>query len=215
MISVALFRSLTMENAGLAQSVPLWMIRGMKRLSRCLLILFTVLGLPLLAADEILTELRTKADKGEAAAQNTLGVMYRKGEDMTKDPVEAVKWFRKAAEQGYALAQFNLGLMYFKGEGVTKDPVEAIKWYRKAANQDHADALGNLGWMYYEGEGVTKDLVEAFKWYRKAADQGDAHAQNSLGVMYSTPEIDKRLRQPLLPSVTRKCNPVEESRAFS
>jgi len=38
---------------------------------------------------------------------------------LTKDEVEAVKWFRKAAEQNLADAQYNLGVCYAKGEGNT------------------------------------------------------------------------------------------------
>lgn len=38
--------------------------------------------------------------------------MYKFGEGVPQDYVEAVKWFRMAAEQGYAGAQHNLGVMY-------------------------------------------------------------------------------------------------------
>ncbi len=42
---------------------------------------------------------------------------------MTKDYVEAVKWYRKAAEQNHAVAQVNLGVCYANGNGVVKDDV--------------------------------------------------------------------------------------------
>ena len=48
---------------------------------------------------------------------------------MTKDDVEAVKWYRRAAEQNDAMAQSNLGGCYAKGQGVAKDEMEAVKWY--------------------------------------------------------------------------------------
>ena len=75
---------------------------------------------------------KLKAEQGDAIAQHNLGVMYADGEGVTKDYIEAVKWYRKAAEQGLAEAKYNLGLMYAKGNGVTKDYIEAEKWYRKA-----------------------------------------------------------------------------------
>jgi hypothetical protein len=37
------------------------------------------------------------------------GVEYANGEGVTKDPTEAVKWYRRAAEQGYAFAQCSPG----------------------------------------------------------------------------------------------------------
>jgi TPR repeat protein len=124
------------------------------------------------------------AEQGNAPAQFELGRMYDHGEGVAKDPVEAVKWYRKAAEQGNASAQYSFGYMYAHGEGVAKDPVEAVKWYRKAAEQGDARAQGNLGYMYSNGEGVAKDPVEAVKWYRKAAEQGDGLGQRNLGSCY-------------------------------
>jgi len=81
------------------------------------------------------------AEKGDAEAQFTLGVMYRKGDGVPKDPVQAAAWYRKAAVQGLAEAQLNLGVLYSNGDGVLKDPVQAAAWYRKAAAQDLAEAL--------------------------------------------------------------------------
>lgn len=68
------------------------------------LILFSlVVVLPALAQDET-SVLRTKAEQGDKDAQFN-GVMYAKGEGVSKDYVEAVRWYRKAAEQGQAEAQ--------------------------------------------------------------------------------------------------------------
>jgi TPR repeat protein len=49
-------------------------------------------------------------------------------EGVPKDPVEVVKWYRKAAEQGDAKAQYTLGFCYFVGDGVAKDAAEVVKW---------------------------------------------------------------------------------------
>jgi TPR repeat protein len=125
-----------------------------------------------------------EVDPHHAVAQYNLGVMYRKGEGVEKDAVQAGRWFRTAAVQGYALAQHNLGYMCVKGEGMQKDAVQAAHWYRKAAEQGYPKAQ-NLGNMYDNGEGVEKDAVQAVHWYRKAAVQGNAEAQNNLGCMYA------------------------------
>ena len=129
-------------------------------------------------------EVKAKAEAGDASSQLELGLRYHNGEGVAKDPVEAVKWFRKAAEQNIARAQYDLGICYANGEGVAKDPVEAVKWYRKAAEQNYARAHSNLGICYYKGEGVAKDLAEAVKWFRKAAEQNLADAQLRLGFLY-------------------------------
>jgi len=84
--------------------------------------------------------IQERAEAGDAEAQNSLGWMYYKGEEVPEDDVEAAKWFRKAGEQGYASSQNSLGAMYSKGEGVPQDFAEAMEWYRKAAEQGNADA---------------------------------------------------------------------------
>ena len=127
---------------------------------------------------------RIAAERGNTDALNDIGIMYERGQGVTKDDVEATKWYRKAAELGDAWGQNNLGVMYRDGLGVEKDYAEAVKWYRKAAEQGRASGQRNLGYMYEKGYGVTKDQVEAVKWYRKAAEQGDATAQYNLGICY-------------------------------
>jgi TPR repeat protein len=96
-------------------------------------------------------------------AQFNRGNMYRTGEGVPQDDVEAVKWWSKAAEQGYASAQFNLGDMYRTGEGVPQDDVEAVKWYRKAAEQGMAGSQFNLGIRYSNGNGASEDDTPAVR----------------------------------------------------
>ena len=81
---------------------------------------------------------RSLADRGDAAAQYNLGIMYENGRGVRKDDAEAVRWYRKAADQGHLEAQNNLGAMYEDGHGVPQDYVEAVRWYRKAAINGNA-----------------------------------------------------------------------------
>ena len=131
-------------------------------------------------------ETRTKAEQGLAEAQSNLGLMYVKGQGVTRDYAEAVKWYRKAAEQGLAEAQYNLGQMYYKGQGVTRDYAEAVKWFRKAAEQGLAAAQYNLGVMYRKGEGVTRDYEKAYIWFARAAAQGHEDASKTLNITEKT-----------------------------
>ena len=78
---------------------------------------------------------RKAAEQGDAEAQNTLGVMYARGEGVSQDNAEAVKWYRKAAERGHVVAQDNLGNMYQYGFGVPQDYVQAHMWYNLAGAQ--------------------------------------------------------------------------------
>ena len=74
------------------------------------------------------------AERGNAQAQNNLGLMYETGRGVRQDDAEAVRWYRQAAEQGYAEAQYNLGAMYDSGRGVRQDLHLSKEWFGKACD---------------------------------------------------------------------------------
>src|SRR3990167_9421833 len=76
-----------------------------------------------------LKEWQPLAAKGNADAQNNLGVLYEKGQGVERNFVESVAWYRRAADQGHAQAQNNVGVMYEKGLGVKPDAKQAASWY--------------------------------------------------------------------------------------
>jgi len=84
--------------------------------------------------------LRPLASKGNADAQNNLGLMYAKGQGVQQDYTEAAKWYRMAADKGVPSAQNNLGAMYASGQGVPVDYVEAYMWFTLAASYFTASA---------------------------------------------------------------------------
>jgi TPR repeat protein len=51
---------------------------------------------------------RTLAEQGNAKAQNVLGVMFRRGEGVPKNPARAHMWFSFAAARGDAKAKAEL-----------------------------------------------------------------------------------------------------------
>ena len=119
-------------------------------------------------------ENKAKAERGAAVAQYNLGIFYWKGQGVTEDWAESIKWIRMSAEQGYPAAQVFLADRLSRGNGVVikKDEAEAAKWYLRAAKQNNADAQFSIGSCYYFGTGVPKDYVEAYKWNELARAQG-------------------------------------------
>ncbi len=138
------------------------------------------------------------AERGNAAAQYNLALMYDKGDRVRQDRAEAAKWYRRAGEQGVVFAQHNLALLYEQGEGIKQDYIEAAKWYRKAAEQGNIDAQYNLALMYKLGKigrGSAQDYAEAAKWCRKAADRGHVAAQFLLADLYELGDNDVEAAQ--------------------
>lgn len=152
----------------------------------CLLLSFLLFSSPVLAADldkglraykagdytTALAEFRPLAKRGDAAAQNNLGVLFHLGKGVAQDHSLAFKWYNLAANQGYDMAQHNLGMLYVYGLGVSPDIVEALRWFRRAAMQGHAAGQYDLGVMYANGEGVSQDDVLAYMWGNLARVQG-------------------------------------------
>jgi len=155
------------------------------RLIACVLVFLSAPFFPALVAQEgensRIAALRAKAGQGDGEAQYELGRAYADGKGVTKDLVEAVKWYRKGAAQGNTHALNYLGEAYAQGKGVDENPIEAVKCWRQAAEQGGIGAQYNLGRAYARGYGgLPKDPAEAEKWYRKAADQGWGPARAAL-----------------------------------
>jgi len=127
---------------------------------------------------------QTLAERGDANAQNNLGVMYVNGQGTRRDYNQAVKWFRQAAALGSPAAQFNLGETYFRGRGVEQDLLAAARWYSRAAEQGYAQAQFTLAVLYLIGAGVPANSQKAAYWFERAAAQGHPEAQQELGEMY-------------------------------
>lgn len=61
-----------------------------------------------------IAETKKAAEQGNAKAQYTLALCYAEGVGVAQDPVEAVKWYRKAAKQGHEMAIEMLGKIQFQ-----------------------------------------------------------------------------------------------------
>jgi hypothetical protein len=70
-----------------------------------------------------------------ARAQHRLGQFYLAADNPSRNPEQAIKWFRAAAEGGDTEAQKALAQCYLDGTGVPRDELEAYKWFALAAKQ--------------------------------------------------------------------------------
>jgi predicted aspartyl protease len=108
---------------------------------------------------------KEKAEKGSAAHQFNLGLLYDEGRGVEQNSTEAVKWFQKAALQGERNAERELADHYYAGRGVAQNYVAAVRWYWKAAAEGDVMAKYRLGWCYEHGQGVGQSHADAVKWY--------------------------------------------------
>lgn len=123
------------------------------------------------------------ARKGNAVAQNNLGVLLLKGQGVPKDPVAARGWFEKAATQGLRGAMYNLGMIYLRGYGTAVDRVAAAGWLEQSAKLGDPEAQFYLGMLYYRGTGGGGNPAVAGHWFELAAAQGIKEAQFNLALL--------------------------------
>jgi len=131
------------------------------------------------------TEFLGEAQKRNAVAQGWLGLMYYRGEGVSKDYQEALKWFQEAAQQQDPRGLNGMGILHQYGRAVKKDYAKALEWYRRSAELGYAAAKNNIGYMYEEGLGLPQDIDMAAILYRESAEQGYGMAQNNLGLLYA------------------------------
>ena len=123
------------------------------------------------------------AQKGNAAAANSLGDCFLKGNGIGIDYEKSFFWFSKAAEGGNLKALNNLGFCYENGYGVTKDAYQAYSFYRKAAMKGSPDAFVNVANCYYCGIGTSINKEKALAWFEKGAKLNYRVAQLYAGLI--------------------------------
>lgn len=129
---------------------------------------------------QAMNEYRAIAEKGNAAAQFNLAVLYSLGLDAPPDFTEAAKWYSRAAEQGLIVAWNNLGKLYEHGQGIRQDDKKAAELYGKAADAGYPPALYNLARLAAAGRGMPRNKTKAAAWLRQAAAEGHPDAQAEL-----------------------------------
>jgi len=103
--------------------------------------------------------LPTLEETAEADFQR--GLDYANGRGVTRDYLEAERWYRSSAEAGHAEAQKSLGLLYATGRGVREDKIEAAKWLGRAASEGNSSASLVSGLLALSQERPVKSTPAA------------------------------------------------------
>ena len=133
------------------------------------------------------TELiRDAAEKGEAAAQSTVGAWLAGGVNgFQKDEVNALAWFKLAADQQNASGMVFIGGYTELGlAGITQDLLVALDWYKKSGTLGNTAGMTAAGRIYAMGRGVSADGGEALRWLRRAAAFNNHDAFQWIGNVY-------------------------------
>ena len=73
-----------------------------------------------------MTWFRSSADAGNAVEMRNVAMMYRTGNGVLQDFVQAKFWPRRSTDAGYPDAMFDVGFMYDNAKGVSRDDAQAM-----------------------------------------------------------------------------------------
>lgn len=128
------------------------------------------------AAQREATYRESAARRGDALAQNAMGVHYQR----QGDRATAELWYRRAAEAGSVSAKQNLAAL-------TTPATTADASTPTRPDADGAEALYAQARRYHRGEDVAVDYGQALRFYRAAAARGSEPARQMLGLIQSRP----------------------------
>ena len=122
------------------------------------------------------------AERGDAEAQNLLGVMYLNGLGVAQEPRRAAQLFSRAAEHGLKEGRYNLCNLLYNGLGVAQDDVRAQEQLLASARAGHRPALRALGFLYHLAGRESHWQELSTRCFRMAAEAGDVQAKYTLGM---------------------------------
>jgi len=114
-------------------------------------------------------------------AMTNLGLMYLKGEGVTKDFQKAQEYFLQGAELDNDSANYNLALMYQSAIGVPEDIEKALYYFRKATAKNHQNANFRLALLLLKDRTNLETVKEGFECMLSAALDGHPVAMTQMG----------------------------------
>ncbi|MDX2081654.1 MAG: tetratricopeptide repeat protein [Terrimicrobiaceae bacterium] len=123
----------------------------------------------------------------KAAARDVVSAQVLLGEQLrSREPSEALRWFRAAAENGQTEAMTQTGLMLSNGLGVTKPDLRAaVEWFERATAAGDTDAMVALAECLIHGKGTEKNPKRAVALLQPAVAFNHPLAFNLLGDLYA------------------------------
>lgn len=143
---------------------------------------------------------KTKADKYYAKAFKALkkqeaysgdacyhlGMMYKDGLSVEKNPELAVSYFKNASSKGNADANYELGLIYQN----ELERVEAFNCFLKAAEKGLPAAMLEVAKAYETGLGTARNRGQAINWYTKCEKTNTLYSKEAVEALKKMGKID-------------------------
>jgi hypothetical protein len=144
--------------------------------------------------------LRPLAERGNVGAQYLIGFAYESGLGVSKDEIEAAKWYRRAADAGHDIAQWHMGDMHRDGRGLPRDLISAYMWFDLAAMRGHLGAATDRDRL--AGSMSAAQIAEARELARKW--------KPNKGALAPAPRASAMKQQPFVPDKSLPVKPASD-----
>ena len=121
---------------------------------------------------------------GDACYQ--LGMMYKDGLSVEKNPELVVSYFKMASSKGNPEALYELGLIYQN----ELERVEAFNCFMKAAEKGLPAAMLEVAKAYETGLGTSRNREQAINWYTKCENTNTSYSKVALDALKKMGRID-------------------------
>ena len=111
------------------------------------------------------------ASNGDSVAQYNMGLLYRDGLGVEKNPKVALSWFYLAAQQRHMLSNFAIAKLMEKHTYLADGKKGRLHFLKEAAFLGHAIAPLEIGNFYYLRQETKYDLVRAMVWWIVSSDR--------------------------------------------
>ena len=111
------------------------------------------------------------ASNGDSVAQYNMGLLYRDGLGVEKNPKVALSWFYLAAQQRHMLSNFAIAKLMEKHTDLAEIKKGRLHFLQEAAFLGHAIAPLEIGNFYYLRQETDYDLVRAMVWWILSSDR--------------------------------------------
>jgi TPR repeat protein len=111
------------------------------------------------------------AQQKHAKAALILGMLYKNGDGVARDDVQAARWLNAASELGNPHAMFLLSNIYNEGRGVAQDLAKGRHLLEEAAEHEYPPAIQELAMTVQLGDALSpKDERRAGYLLKEAAE---------------------------------------------
>lgn len=125
-------------------------------------------------------------------AKYQLGKLFYRGEHLTKDAKEALRWLEDAVKDGNHYAAYLAGKIYLTEDEVM-DAEKAVRYFKIAAEHENSYAQYQLAKMYLFGNGVPKDEAKAMEYLNASAENGNQYAEKLRNSIHSNRNLSASL----------------------